>query len=640
MRFCFLNSGNALLFALAISCSGEENSGHSGETSKPPVMPPPPQSQPLPGTGDPIPVPPINGTPMPGQTYDAKLLVLSASGQEADLAAIRQALDYLGTPYKLWVASQNPGGLTASALASGMHGNYQGVIVTAANLPTGVSGQPSGLTTAEWTALYQYEATFGIRQVNWYSYPTPELGFAATPEAVDTTTAGPVLVTATPAGKLIFSDLNTANPLSIKNVWAYLAPPTPDSRVIPLLVDGKGHAVAIEQKYADGRDFLTVTVDSDPNQVHTLAIQYGLINWVTRGVFIGERHTYIGVQIDDLLLASNRWNSRTSYRMSAADLDAALAWQSARKANPVTRSLTLNWAFNGGGAYETDPNDALANDVKRLRTSFFWISHTFTHPNSLSPMTYAAVKDELTKNIDFASQFQLQPFTPTSLVTPGVSGLDAADSMQAIRDVGVRYVVSDTSLPGQDNPSPNAGISNSFQPSVLEIPRRATNLSYEVLTPADWSGWYNSLFHNDWGRDLTYDEIVATESDWLLRYMLRWEIDPWMFHQENLGLYDGKHSLLTNLLDAALDKYTAVVTTPLIALEQHQIGQRMEQRMQFNKSDVSGVITPGTAITITVKNAATVPVTGGRMSGAESYAGQTISYAAVTPGKPVTVPLK
>lgn len=637
MRFCFSKSGSAILFALAMSCGGDPSSGHPGEMSKAPAMPPPPQSQPLP-KGDPIPVGPITGMPMPGQTYDAKLLILSADGQEADLAAIRQALDYLGTPYKVWVAKENPGGLTASALASGMHGNYQGVIVTAADLPDGMTSQ-SALTAAEWTALYQYEATFGIRQVNWYSYPSPELGFDGTPQALDTT-AKPVLVTATPAGKTIFADLNTANPLSIKNVWTYLAKPTANSMITPLLVDGMGNAIAIEQKYPDGRDFVTVTVDSDPNQVHTLAIQYGLINWVTKGVFIGERHAYIGVQIDDLLLASDHWGGKPPYRMSPADLDGALAWQSARQANPVTKSLTLNWAFNGAGAYETDPNDALANDLKRLRTSFYWISHTFTHPDSLSPMSYAAVKDELTKNIDFATQFQLQPFTPTSLVTPGVSGLDAADSMKAIYDVGVRYVVSDTSVPGQDNPSPNAGIYNSFQPSVLEIPRRATNLSYEILTPDEWTSWYNSVFHNDWGRDLTYNEIVDTESDWLLRYMLRWEIDPWMFHQENLGLYDGKHSLLTNLLDAALKKYTDISTTPLIALEMHQIGQRMEQRMKFNKSEVSGVITPGASLTLTVKNAATVPVTGGRMSETESYAGQTISYATVMPGQSVTVPLK
>ena len=326
--------------------------------------------------------------------------------------------------------------------------------------------------------------------------------------------------------------------------------------------------------------------------------------------------------------------------MTEADLSAALAWQTAHRNNPVTKDLTLNWAFNGAGAYETDPNDPLANAVKRMKGGFYWISHTFTHPESLSPMSYDDVKGELTQNIDFAGKFALTPFSAQSLVTPGVSGLDAANSMRAIYDAGVRYVVSDTSVAGQDNPSLNAGIYNSFQPSVLEIPRRPTNLDYNVLSPEDWMGTYNATFRREWGRDLSYSEILGKESNWLLLYMLRWENDPWMFHQENVGLYDGKHSLLTDLLDVALQKYAAMVTVPLVSIQQHELGARVAQRMQFNDSGVSGVIAPGVSITLTVKKAATIPVTGAVTAGAESYAGQSISYAKVDAGKSVTLPLK
>lgn len=638
MTLCISHYPAMALLVCAMGCGGEPALvGHEGESGQTPATPPPPQSQPLPG-GDMPPVGPITGMPMAGPTLDAKLLVLSAKGTEPDLAAIRQALDYLGTPYTLWVASMHPGELKASALADGTHGFYQGVIVTTANLAASSAASGSALTAAEWTALYSYEAAFGVRQVNWYSYPTEKLGFGAAPKEQDTALR-PLKVTATAAAQAIFPYLNTKNPLTIKGVWAYLAKPASDPKVTPLFVDSAGNAIMIQQKYADGRDFITLTVDSDPSLPHSLALQYGLINWVTKGVFIGERHAYIGIQIDDLLLPSVRWSKAPPYRMTAADLDAALAWQKARQSDPITKTLTLSWAFNGSGAYATDSQDGLADAVKRLRSSFFWINHTFTHPGSLSPMSYEDVKRELTTNIDFGRKFELTPFQPAELVTPGVSGLDAANSMRAIHDVGIRYVVSDTSVAGQDNPSPNAGIYNKFQPSVLEIPRRPTNLGYNVLTPAEWVSEYNYIFRKEWGRDLTYDEILNVESDWLVLYMLRWENDPWMFHQENLGLYDGKHTLLTNLLDAALQKYAAVVTTPLVCLQQHELGERVAQRMQFNDSGVSGVITPGVAITITVKKAATVPVTGARQAGAESYAGQSISYAKLNAGQSVTLPL-
>ena len=113
---------------------------------------------------------------------DLKVLVIAADGNEADLPAIQQILDYLGTPYTLYVAGKTPGGLTNSKLidpANSSHTYYQGVILTNSYLgyaPAG-GGWQSALTAAEWTTLYNYETIYGIRQVSWYTYPTPAEGF-------------------------------------------------------------------------------------------------------------------------------------------------------------------------------------------------------------------------------------------------------------------------------------------------------------------------------------------------------------------------------------------------------------------------------------------------------------------------------
>src|SRR5216117_2346857 len=50
--------------------------------------------------------------PVTSATLDAKILVISADGTEPVLGAIRQAADYEGVPYTLYVASQTPGGFT------------------------------------------------------------------------------------------------------------------------------------------------------------------------------------------------------------------------------------------------------------------------------------------------------------------------------------------------------------------------------------------------------------------------------------------------------------------------------------------------------------------------------------------------
>ncbi len=57
------------------------------------------------------------------------------------------------------------------------------------------------------------------------------------------------------------------------------------------------------------------------------------------------------------------------------------------------------------------------------------------------------------------------------------------------------------------------------------------------------------LYFSYWGRNLTYAEILDDQSSLLLSYLLKGDMDPWMFHQPNLRAYDGVHSLLGDLLE-------------------------------------------------------------------------------------------
>src|SRR5450759_5365995 len=61
-----------------------------------------------------------------GCSKAARLLVLSADGSEPAFAAIRQALDHMGTPYTPWVVEDQAG---LPNLAQGHHALYQGVIL-------------------------------------------------------------------------------------------------------------------------------------------------------------------------------------------------------------------------------------------------------------------------------------------------------------------------------------------------------------------------------------------------------------------------------------------------------------------------------------------------------------------------------
>src|SRR5579883_3091221 len=84
-------------------------------------------------------------------TLDLKVLVIAADGTEADLPAIEQTLNYLGTPYTLYQAVNTPNGLTPDKLANGCHGYYQGIILTDGVLSYfNGSSYVSALSQQEW----------------------------------------------------------------------------------------------------------------------------------------------------------------------------------------------------------------------------------------------------------------------------------------------------------------------------------------------------------------------------------------------------------------------------------------------------------------------------------------------------------
>jgi len=137
----------------------------------------------------------------------------------------------------------------------------------------------------------------------------------------------------------------------------------------------------------------------------------------------------------------------------------------------------------------------------------------------------------------------------------------------------------------------------------------------------------------------SYEQLVATVSDSLTRYMLRGENDAWMFHQANLRDLGGGKSLLSDVLDAVFAKYAARATFPVVTPTMDELAERVEARMELDASGVTATIGPGQTLSVRVMNAATVPVTGLCTPGGESYAGQQISYLTLAAGQSITLSL-
>jgi hypothetical protein len=577
---------------------------------------------------------------------DQKVLVLSADGGEADLADIQSALAYGGVPYTTYVGSWSPGGLTSTLLASGCHAFYSGIITTTGDLGTAATGVwQSALTDTEWQTLWSYAAQFNVRQVSWYTFPIDLYGFAPQNGAASPDST-PYNGTLTATGKTVYPDVNANNPIPIMWAYVYLARAL-DASTSVLMSDASGNALMASRVSADGRETLALTFDSNPNLQHSLTLNYGLINWVTRGLFVGERHIFATPQLDDLLIADAEWLPTTAcslaaddpslpdYRNTNADVNALKTWQTSKQtSNPAFR---ITFAFNGSGG---SSSDQLTKAVGQNQTSFNFINHTWDHEN-LDAVTYAEAVSEYSQNNAYATgTAKFTNFSNKNLITPDVSGLYNVNAMQAAYDQGVRYVVSDTSKPDQANPTPNAGIYNAEVPGILEIPRRPVNLYFNATTPTEWLAEDNCLYEPNgkfgtYGGVATYSQLLDRVSGDLLPNMLRGEMDPWMFHVANVRAYDNTHSVLGDLFDRLFTRYQAIFNLPVISATQDDLGTRFTNRMAFNSAGVSATRT-GNTLSITARRTATVPVTGLRISGSELYGGQYIAHVHVLAGQTLT----
>jgi len=109
----------------------------------------------------------------------------------------------------------------------------------------------------------------------------------------------PIVARCTPAGGSVFVGANCAAPVAIDEGWAYGSTAT-DAATVPLLVDDAGTVYAATRSYPDGREALVLTFAQSPTALHTLELGYGVVHWLTRGLFVGEQHVYLSPQIDDL----------------------------------------------------------------------------------------------------------------------------------------------------------------------------------------------------------------------------------------------------------------------------------------------------------------------------------------------------
>ena len=221
-------------------------------------------------------------------------------------------------------------------LSSGTTGNFNAVVI---------SGSPTDFTSTALTALDTYEADFGVRQIDGYMFPDPNLGVTDLTSAdVSGTTA-----TLTAAGLTAFPEL--AGPVTFANpgTFGYGATVNPGAAFTSLLNDSAGDTMAGVYQHPGtdpqaGVAELSLFFDYNSLQEQWLEMAPGLINWVTQGTHLGLYRNYVEMDIDDTFTPDDAWSiDHPHHRLLGRGLAADAARLTSTTRRSGRRRTTSGW---------------------------------------------------------------------------------------------------------------------------------------------------------------------------------------------------------------------------------------------------------------------------------------------------------
>jgi hypothetical protein len=575
-----------------------------------------------------------NPGPRLGDMIDLKLLVLCPHRRDPNCTALCRIMDYIGMKYDVLATSE--ANLSEDRLWQGTHARYQGIVLSTgyfAQWNTALSDWYDPLDDEEWNALHAFQARFGIRVASFCGVPRV---FATTNALMihepASTQETPLELTLTDAGRQVFAYLNGDCRIPVLAGTAIAVTPMTIASA-PLLEGADGQTYGALWTTKEGCEYLSLTLEHSERSLHTLLLAYGVLNWVTRGVFLGQRKVTLGVQIDDIFTSNQLWNGASGsaaaasvYRMTAADVAALAHWQDRVQKQRNAQSMTVSFAFNGAAATPVPADKTALEAFLANKQRFYWINHGYTHL-WLDNAGHVESLQEIQRNQDAARLLDLMPYEPDCMVTADMSGLTNPDFLSAAAQSGIRYLVCDTSRPGWNNPTANTPILSDVVRSVTILPRHPNNLFYDVATPSAWVEQYNATYQAVWGRDLSIAEVIKAEATQLVEYLLVADWDPLMFHQANLRAYDDTHSLLTDLLDEVLGIYNQYCgDVPICCLSMRTIGDMMTKRAAYNGARIDASLIVGNGLVLVADRDVETPLTGVRIHGSsEQYGGQTIA---------------
>ncbi|MET9466288.1 hypothetical protein ABZY44_16085 [Streptomyces sp. NPDC006544] len=595
---------------------------------------------------------------------DLRVLVVDDGGSSVE--AITAELRDTGVPYtRVDLGSGSRPVVNAAFLADTVDGRprakYQGVVLPNEN--------PFGAGSAEMAALTAYETTYGIRQVDAYTWAHPGVGLEYTDNGGYSGTLDGTQAAVTAAGRtgpfgylggqVAFEDNSPLIPES----YGFMARPRTGYTSYLDAPVGSGRASLVGEYAHDGRSELVVTFGYNQYQQQFRLLARGIVEWVTQGVHLGQERNYFAVHVDDVFAPDARWSKEldctpgdyacaggegqeSTIRMTAADAQYLAQWQ-------TSKNFKLDLLFNAGAGEEWKAEhgntDALTAQLIADKAKYRWMNHTYTHP-------FLGCVQDTTAN----------PWTCTKNAQGAVNWMSRAEISAQIRDnnnwAASKGITTDRSelvtgehsglktLPqqGQDNPNLAgaladngvkwAGSDNSREPAqravgaALTVPRYPMNVYYNTGTNAEMADEYNWIYTSraDGGSGVCEDNpgtstclpaplnvgtgyldyIVPAEARTAMRHVLNNDPRPHYVHQSNLAEDRTLYPVLNSVLDSYRTLYAP--SAPIVNQSMKDTGVELQRRTAWNAAIAANQVTAyriGKDVTVKAPSGVVAPLT-------------------------------
>ena len=612
--------------------------------------------------------PPIGQANSP---LEMRILIVTAIEDDGNMLAMRYLLEQYGVPYDILVASREA--LTISRLVNAQgHGRYQGIVLSTHNLGVNSSGRwLSAFSDAEWQLLWQYERDFKVRQLVLY---TSSENY---PESLGTESIGgyrsainnPSRLRLTPEARAIFPTIKENATITVRHGGSYPArlKAVANATVTPLLIDENGNYGSILTRTSEGREIISMMMAQNKNYIHTLVMGYDLVDWLTQGVFIGERRMFLQLDIDDWFQNSLHWDESIrdnrpeaqTFKISGSDALASLEQlKRIRNTYPQARNLRYSIAFVGENAQLESPlncNPYSANLTAATRCigdEFGWINHTFTE-RVMNNTDYDLSFYEITNNRNIAQQLGIS-VNRESVVTSAHSGLGhfpGSDEvlrdyglknsnpslLRAAVDSGVRFIGANRSVGSHTADCDSCGIWHPLEPKLMLVPRWPTQVYFNVTNPTEALSEYNTIQKTN----IDYTTFLDREAQIALKHILSGSVYPHFFHQTNFNEYATGQSLVSDWVEAVVEAYSQYFDLPLVSFYWDATTEYVEKKTKFNQIDVVGLWNRSTnSVNISSRTGGTIFLTGTHQGNGWSYGNAEVSEINLAAGIMLTVPIR